>query len=73
MTDFLKGCYFNGFCKGRKNFVPTPRYAQKLFAMRHSAESIFVFKKKFNLRLHAMQLNVKFKSKIFLSTPRHAA
>jgi hypothetical protein len=25
------------------------------------------------LRLHAMQLNVKFKSKIFLSTPRYAA
>jgi hypothetical protein len=23
MTDFLKDCYFNGFCKGRKNFVPT--------------------------------------------------
>jgi hypothetical protein len=27
MTDFLKDCYFNGFCKGRKNFVLTPRYA----------------------------------------------
>jgi hypothetical protein len=36
MTDFVKDCYFNGFCKGRQNFVPTPRY------MRHSAESIFV-------------------------------
>jgi hypothetical protein len=41
MTDFLKDCYFNGFCKGRKNFVPTPRYAKKLLAMRHGAESIF--------------------------------
>jgi hypothetical protein len=37
MTDFLKDCYFNGFCKGRKNFVPTSRYAKKLRAMRHSA------------------------------------
>jgi hypothetical protein len=95
MTDFLKDFYFNGFCKGRKNFVPTPRYAKKLRAMqhsaesrlramphsaesrlpamRHSAESIFVYKKKFCLRLRAMQLNVKFKSKIFLSTPRYAA
>jgi hypothetical protein len=94
MTDFLKDCYFNGFCKGRKNFVPTPRYqyAKKLCAMQHSgesrlramrhsaesqlpamlhsAESIFVVKKKFYLRLTAMQLNVKFKSKIFLSAPR---
>jgi hypothetical protein len=39
MTDFLKDCYFNGFCKGRKNFVPTPRYMKKLPAMLHSAES----------------------------------
>jgi hypothetical protein len=39
MTDFLKDCYFNGFCKGRTNFVPTPRYAKKLLAMRQSAES----------------------------------
>jgi hypothetical protein len=42
MTDFLKDCSFNGFCIGRKNFVPTPRYAKKLRAMRHSAESIFI-------------------------------
>jgi hypothetical protein len=107
MTEFLKDCYFNGFCKGRKTFVPTLRYAQKklcamrhsavsrlramrhstelrlcamrhsvdswLPTMRHSAESIFVFWKKFYLRLRAMQLDVKFKSKIFLSTPRYAA
>jgi hypothetical protein len=84
MADFLKDCYFNSFCKGRKNFVPTPRYAKKiramphsaesrLSAMQHSAESIFVYKKKFYLRLRAMQLNVKFKSKIFLSTPPYAA
>jgi hypothetical protein len=89
MTDFLKDCYFNGFCKGRKNLVPTPRYAKKLRAMQHSAmphsaesrlpamqhsaESIFIYKKKFYLRLRAMQLNVKFKSKIFLSTQRYAA
>jgi hypothetical protein len=73
MTDFLKDCYFNGFCKGRKNFVRTPRYAQKLHTMRHSADSIFVFKKKFYLRLRAMQINVNFKSKIFLSTTRYAA
>jgi hypothetical protein len=39
MTDLLKDCYFNGFCKGRKNFVPTPHYAKKLRAMRQSAES----------------------------------
>jgi hypothetical protein len=38
MTDFLKDCYFNGFCKGRKNYVPTPRYAKKLRSMPHSAE-----------------------------------
>jgi hypothetical protein len=38
MTDFFKDCYFNGFCKGRKNFGPTPHYAKKLRAMRHSAE-----------------------------------
>jgi hypothetical protein len=36
MTDFLKDCYFNGFCKGRKNVVPTPRYAKKLRTMPHS-------------------------------------
>jgi hypothetical protein len=36
MTDFLKDCYFNGFYKGRKNFVPTLRYANKLRAMQHS-------------------------------------
>jgi hypothetical protein len=42
MTDFLKDCYFNGFCKGRKKFVPTPRYAKKLRAMQESGESIFV-------------------------------
>jgi hypothetical protein len=36
MTDFFKD--FNGFCKDRKNFVPTPRYAKKLRAMWHSAE-----------------------------------
>jgi hypothetical protein len=52
MTDFLIDCYFNGFCKGRKNFVSTPRFAKKLRAMqhsgsrlramRHSAESILV-------------------------------
>jgi hypothetical protein len=58
MTDFLKDCYFNDFCKGRKNFVPTPSYEKKLraiwhsaelrlLAMRHSAESIFLFKKIF--------------------------
>jgi hypothetical protein len=35
--DFLLDSYFNGFCKGRKSFVPTPRYAKKLRAMRHSA------------------------------------
>jgi hypothetical protein len=41
MTDFLIDCYFNGFYKGRKNFVSTPRYAKKkLRAMPHSAESI---------------------------------
>jgi hypothetical protein len=52
MTDFLKDCYFNGFCKGKKNFVPNPRFAKKI---------------------RAMPLNVKFKPKIFLSTPRYAA
>jgi hypothetical protein len=61
--------YFNGFCKGRKNFVPTPLYAKKLRAMPLGAE----LKKKFYLRFRAMPLNVKFKSKIFLSTPRYAA
>jgi hypothetical protein len=39
MTDILKDCYFNGFCKGKKNFVLTPRYAKKLRAMQHSGES----------------------------------
>jgi hypothetical protein len=69
MTDFLKVCYFDGFCKGRKNFVPIHRYAKKLRAMPHSAE----LKKKCYLRLCAIPINVKFKSKIFLSTPRYAA
>jgi hypothetical protein len=80
MTDFLKDCYFNGFCKGRKNFVPTPRYAKKLRAMPHNAETRLramphsvEFLKKLYLRLSAMPLNVKFKSKIFLSTPHYAA
>jgi hypothetical protein len=27
MADLLIDCYFNGFCKGTTNFVPTPRYA----------------------------------------------
>jgi hypothetical protein len=39
VTEFLIDCYFNGFFKGRKNFVSTPRYAKKFCAMRHSAES----------------------------------
>jgi hypothetical protein len=39
MTDFLIDCYFNGFCKGIKNFISTPRYAKKLRAMRQSAEA----------------------------------
>jgi hypothetical protein len=38
MTDFLIDWYFNSSCKGRKNFVFTPRYADKLLAMPHSAE-----------------------------------
>jgi hypothetical protein len=41
MADFLIDCYFNDFCKGRKNFFSTPRYAKKLRAMRHSTESIY--------------------------------
>jgi hypothetical protein len=49
MTDFSKDCYFNGFSKGRKNFVPTPRYAKKFRAMLHSAE----FKKNKNKVLSA--------------------
>jgi hypothetical protein len=44
MADFLRDCYFNGFSKGIKYFVSTPRYAKKLRAMRHSTE----------LRLRAM-------------------
>jgi hypothetical protein len=71
-TDFLKDCYFNGFCKGRKNFVPTPRYAKKLRAMLHSAESIFAFKKKFYLRLRAMQLNSSQKFACRLRAMRHS-
>jgi hypothetical protein len=27
MPDFFIDCYFKGFCKGRKNFVSTLRYA----------------------------------------------
>jgi hypothetical protein len=38
MIDVLIYCYFNGFGKGRKNFVSTPHYAKKLRAMPHSAE-----------------------------------
>jgi hypothetical protein len=63
MTDFLIDCNFNSFCKGKKNFVSTPRYAKKLLAMRHSTES----------RLRAMPPSVKFKSNIFLPTPCYAA
>jgi hypothetical protein len=62
MTDFflyrLLLC-FNGFCKGRKNFVLTPHYAKKkLRAMPHSAE----------LRLRAMPHCAEFLKKfgIFL-------
>jgi hypothetical protein len=29
MAHFLIDCYFNGFFKGIKNFVPTPLYAKK--------------------------------------------
>jgi hypothetical protein len=39
MADFMIDCYFNGFCKGRKHFVLTLRYAKKLCAMWHSGES----------------------------------
>jgi hypothetical protein len=80
MADFLIDCYFNGFCKGRKNFFLTPRYAKqpcamlhsaelRLRAMRHSAE----FKKQFYLRLRAMPPSAKVKSKIFLPTLHYAA
>jgi hypothetical protein len=50
MADFLIDCYLNGFCKGIKNLVSTPRYARKLRIMWHSAE----------LRLRAMRLNTYF-------------
>jgi hypothetical protein len=38
MADFLIDCYFNGFCKGRKNFFLTPCYAKKLLTMWQSGE-----------------------------------
>jgi hypothetical protein len=63
MPDFLVKCHFNVFCKGRNNFVLTPRYAKKLRTMRHSTES----------RLCAMPPSEKFKSKICFPTPPYAA
>jgi hypothetical protein len=76
---FLLYCCFNGCHKSRNIGISTPSCANKLRAMMHSAESrlramltVGVFLK-FYLRLCAMQLSVKFKSKIFLSTPRYAA
>jgi hypothetical protein len=75
MNDFLIDWYFNGFCKGRKNFVLTLCEKQRLCAMLHSEE----------FRLCAMQLSAEFykrcavppivksKSKIFLPTLHYAA
>jgi hypothetical protein len=61
MTDFFVDCYFNGVCKGRKNFVSTPRYAKKLRAMRHSAESLLrAMPHSAELRLRAMPHNTEF-------------
>jgi hypothetical protein len=62
MTDFLIDCYFNHFCKGIKNFFFDS-------ALCHIAQSWSWF----YLRLCAMPLSVKFKSKIFLPTPHYAA
>jgi hypothetical protein len=84
MTDFLKDYYFNGFFKGRKNFVLTPRYAKKLPAMRHSAESrlrpiphsgesrLRAMPHSVESRLHAMPHIAAFKKKVLSATPRYA-
>jgi hypothetical protein len=39
MTNFFIDCFFNGFCKGRKNLVLTPPYAKNLRTMWHGAKS----------------------------------
>jgi hypothetical protein len=54
-------CYFNSFCKGRKNFISTPCYAQKLRAVRHSAESrLRAMPHSAELRLNAMPHSAEF-------------
>jgi hypothetical protein len=86
MTDILKDFYFNIFCKGRKNLVSTPRYAKKLRAMRHSpylrlltmphsAAELWLLAMPHSAEfpLHTTPPSLKFKSKIFLLTPRYVA
>jgi hypothetical protein len=64
MTDFLKDYYFNGFCEGRKNFVSTPRYANKLRAMRiaQSHERGVLFKVLFATPRYATQCEIQVKN-----------
>jgi hypothetical protein len=83
-TNFLIDCYFIGFCKGRKNFVSTSRYAKKLRAMRHSAESrlhamphsaevrLRAIPHSAEFRLRAMWHSTEFKKKVLHATPRYA-
>jgi hypothetical protein len=70
MDDFLLDCCFNAINESLKFSKLTPRYANRLHAMPHRAESrLFTMrdstelKKKIYRQLRAMQLNVKFNSK----------
>jgi hypothetical protein len=62
MDDFLLDCCFNAVYEGLKFRKSTPRYANRLLAMSHSAES----------RIHAMRHSSEFLKKISSPTPRYA-
>jgi hypothetical protein len=69
MDDFLLDCCFNAIYEGIKFGKSTPCYANRLRAIRHSAE--FLKKISSPTPRNATQCEIQFK--IFWSTPRYAA
>jgi hypothetical protein len=68
MDDFLLDCCFNAIHEGQRFGKSTPRYANRLRAMRNSAE--FLRKISLPTPRYATQREIQFK--MFWSTPRYA-
>jgi hypothetical protein len=73
MTDFLIDCYFNGFCKGRKNSVLTPCNAKKLHTMQHSAKlRLRAMPHSAKSRIRALPYSMEFYKKVLSGSLRYA-